>query len=379
MATAARRTPPWRAFGAELLEIGRDFDMAREAAERLAVERGLEMVPFISSRSGQGVATYALEFFRGRRTSIPFMFHRHGVGHCRADPDARSFGLGDAYRGRGLDSGPAFALSFKSSKVVTTPTADTFADGVACRTPMADAVRIVCAGAERIVSVSEEEIAEAMRAYFVDTHNAAEGAGAAALAALMQEGDRMRGKRVGLILSGGNIDMPMFAASSPAAACVKPVPRRRAEEAAMRIEWIGGNGGARRQPGPSVVRQSHPQRISAGGDPISWAGKRARGSASVAGVHVNEASSLEAAVSLWRALDPANLRGRISIMPGGQYSGACYGHSMNVPVDDKNIHWLYPGNPHGSFTEALADALLFDWSADAAALIDMHGEKCGKI
>jgi threonine dehydratase len=201
-----------RAFGAELLEIGRDFDMAREAAERLAVERGLEMVPSFHPDLVKGVATYALEFFRGA-PDLDTVYVPIGMGSGIAGLIRTRDLLGLATRIVGVVStqAPAFALSFKSSKVVTTPTADTFADGVACRTPMADAVRIVCAGAERIVSVSEEEIAEAMRAYFVDTHNAAEGAGAAALAALMQEGDRMRGKRVGLILSGGNIDMPMFA------------------------------------------------------------------------------------------------------------------------------------------------------------------------
>ena len=139
----------------------------------------------------------------------------------------------------------------------------------------------------------------------------------------------------------------------------------------MRIEWIGGNGG------PGVNRGhlsfDNPILKDFRWPVIDIVGREAGPRLCVmAGVHVNEASSLEAAVSLWRALDPANLRGRISIMPVVNIPG-CYGHSMNVPVDDKNIHWLYPGNPHGSFTEALADALLFDWSADAAALIDMHG------
>jgi len=106
---------------------------------------------------------------------------------------------------------PAFGLSFDAGKIITTPTADTFADGMACRIPPQDALDIVRAGADRVVIVGEEEIAEAMRAYFADTHNMAEGAGAAGLAALMQERQRMRGKRVGLILSGGNIDRPIYA------------------------------------------------------------------------------------------------------------------------------------------------------------------------
>jgi uncharacterized protein len=139
----------------------------------------------------------------------------------------------------------------------------------------------------------------------------------------------------------------------------------------MRIEWSSGSGG----PGINRGHLSF-DNPSLGGfrwPVVDIVGREAGPRLCVmAGVHVNEASSLEAAVSLWRAIDPALLRGTVSIMPVVNIPGI-YGHTMNVPVDDKNIHWLYPGNPHGSFTEALADALLFDWSADAAALIDMHG------
>ena len=201
-----------RAFGAELLEIGRDFDMARDAAERLAVERGLEMVPSFHSDLVKGVATYALELFRAARdldtVYVPIGMGSGIVGLIRTRDLLK---LKTRIVGVVSTQAPAFALSFKAAKVVTTPTADTFADGVACRVPPVDAVRLVCEGADRIVSVSEEEIAEAMRAYFADTHNTAEGAGAAGLAALLQEAAQLRGKRVGVILSGGNIDMPMFA------------------------------------------------------------------------------------------------------------------------------------------------------------------------
>jgi threonine dehydratase len=201
-----------RAFGAELLEVGRDFDMAREAAERMAVERGLEMVPSFCADLVKGVATYALEFFRGApdldTVYVPIGMGSGIVGVIRTRD---LLGLKTKIVGVVSTQAPGFALSFKAGKPVTTPTADTFADGVACRVPPADAVDIVCAGADRVVAVSEEEAAAAMRAYFADTHNAAEGAGAVGLAALMQESARMRGKRVGVILSGGNIDMPMFA------------------------------------------------------------------------------------------------------------------------------------------------------------------------
>jgi threonine dehydratase len=105
---------------------------------------------------------------------------------------------------------PAFALSFEAGRPVSTNAARTFADGLACRDPQAEAFEIIAAGAARVVRVSEEEIAEAIRIYYTATHNLAEGAGAAPLAALLQEKDRYAGRRVGLILTGGNIDMAVF-------------------------------------------------------------------------------------------------------------------------------------------------------------------------
>jgi threonine dehydratase len=105
---------------------------------------------------------------------------------------------------------PAFALSFTAGHPVRTNSAATFADGMACRDPPAEALAIVVQGAARVVTVSEDEIADAIRIYYTCTHNLAEGAGAAPLAALMQERGRYAGKRVGVILSGGNIDMPVL-------------------------------------------------------------------------------------------------------------------------------------------------------------------------
>jgi len=105
---------------------------------------------------------------------------------------------------------PSYALSFAAGAVVTTETSNTLADGMATRIPDQDALSIIRKGASRIVQVTDEEVASAMRAYWTDTHNLAEGAGAAALAAALQERSRLRGKRVGLILSGGNIDFDLF-------------------------------------------------------------------------------------------------------------------------------------------------------------------------
>jgi threonine dehydratase len=105
---------------------------------------------------------------------------------------------------------PSYALSFAAGTVVTTETSNTRADGVATRSPDSDALEIIRKGASRIIQVTDDEIAAAVRAYWTDTHNLAEGAGAAALAAALQEKPKLQGKRVGLILSGGNIDFELF-------------------------------------------------------------------------------------------------------------------------------------------------------------------------
>lgn len=201
-----------RALGAELVEAGRDFDAAREAAGKMAGERGLEFALSFHPLLVKGVATYALELFRAvadlDTVYVPIGMGSGIVGLIKARD---LLGLKTKIVGVISAEAPAFALSFEAGKVITTPTADTFADGMACRVPPPDALDIVRAGADRIVVVGEEEIAEAMRAYFTDTHNMAEGAGAAGLAALMQERQRMKGKRVGVILSGGNMDRPIYA------------------------------------------------------------------------------------------------------------------------------------------------------------------------
>ena len=106
---------------------------------------------------------------------------------------------------------PAFALSFEAGKVITTPTADTFADGMACRTPNPSALAIARRGIERVAQVSDDEVKSAMRALFADTHNVAEGAGAAALAALMQDKQSMRGRTAAIVLTGGNVDSGVYA------------------------------------------------------------------------------------------------------------------------------------------------------------------------
>ncbi len=200
-----------RAFGAELVEAGHDFDAARETAMQLAGERGLSMVPSFHRDLVCGVATYAHELFRAAplldTVYVPIGL---GSGICGTIAMRDALGLSTKVVGVVSTEAPAYALSFAAGKVVPTNSADTMADGMAVRGPDAAALDIILKGADRIVEVSDAEIATAMRAYYEDTHQLTEGAGAAALAALLQERERMAGKRVGLILSGGNIDRPLY-------------------------------------------------------------------------------------------------------------------------------------------------------------------------
>jgi threonine dehydratase len=153
------------------------------------------------------VATYALELFRALASlDVVYVGVGMGSGICGLITARDLLGLKTEIVGVSAANAPATARSFAARHPVTTPTALTFADGIATREPNAQAVDIICRGAARIVEVSEDAIAAAMRIYFDDTHQIAEGAGAAPLAALLQERERMANAQVGLILSGGNIE-----------------------------------------------------------------------------------------------------------------------------------------------------------------------------
>ena len=201
-----------QAFGAELIVAGADFDESREHAAKFSAERRYHFVPSFHADLVKGVATYALEMFTAR-PDLDAVYAPIGMGSgiCGLISVRDLLGLDTEIIGVVAENAPAVALSFEQGHPVATNSANTFADGLACRDPHAEALAIIRRGAARIVRVSEAEIAEAMRACFEDTHNVAEGAGAAALAALLQERDRMAGKRVGLVLSGGNIDREMLA------------------------------------------------------------------------------------------------------------------------------------------------------------------------
>lgn len=210
---SAEKNAAMRAFGAELVEHGSDFDEARGEALRLADARDLHMVPSFHRDLVRGVATYGLELFASR-DDIDTLYVPIGLGSgicgCIAARDA--LGRKTSIVGVQSTEAPSYALSFEAGQVVATNSSNTFADGLATRVPEAEALAIIRAGVERIVLVDEEEVAAAIRHYWTDTHNLAEGAGAAALAAALKERDRNRGKRVGLVLSGGNIDLEVFRA-----------------------------------------------------------------------------------------------------------------------------------------------------------------------
>jgi len=200
-----------RALGAELIEHGHDFQAAYEFAQGLAKERGLHPFPSFHPVLARGVGTYALEFLQAQpdldTVYVPIGL---GSGICGVIAARDALGLKTRIVGVVAENAPSYALSFAQGKPVSTNSADTMADGLACRVPVADAVAAINKGAERVVTVSEEAIKAAMRAYFADTHNVAEGAGAAPLAALLQESQAMAGKKAGVVLSGGNVDTAVY-------------------------------------------------------------------------------------------------------------------------------------------------------------------------
>ena len=201
-----------RALGAELIEHGADFDAAYAHARTLAEQRGLHMVRAFHPWLVLGVASYALEFLRAvADMDTVYAPVGQGSGICGILAARDALGLGTRVVGVVAANAPAYARSLERGQPVATDSADTIADGVAVRHPDPDALAIIRRGAERVVTVSEAAIRAAMRHYFSDTHNVAEGAGALALAALLQERDRMHGRKVGLILSGGNVDRNLYA------------------------------------------------------------------------------------------------------------------------------------------------------------------------
>ncbi len=200
-----------RAFGAELVVHGHDYQDAREHASRLGEDHDLEIVPSFHPDLVLGVATYARELF-GAAGELDAVYVPVGMGSgiCAVMGVRDLLGLRTEVVGVVAAEAPATARSFAAGRVVTTETAATFADGVACRVPEPTAIEAICAGAARIVEVSEDDIAEAMRVLYATTHNLPEPAGAVGMAGLLSERDQVGSKRVAVIQTGGNADAELL-------------------------------------------------------------------------------------------------------------------------------------------------------------------------
>ena len=199
-----------RALGATLIEHGDDFQQSREYAAGLAAERGLHMVPSYHRDLVRGVASYWMEFFEAVAGDPPaVVFVPIGMGSgVIACACARAASGASQTRIVGVVSAHATAYldSVRAGRVVEAPVTTKLADGMACRVPDADALSLIRREVDDVIAVTDDEVAQAMRALFADTHNVAEGAGAAALAAALQQRERWAGRSVGLALSGGNVD-----------------------------------------------------------------------------------------------------------------------------------------------------------------------------
>ncbi len=200
-----------RALGVNLVEHGEDFQEAAEHAQTLAASEGFHMICPFHPWLVQGVASYGLELFRAvAGLDAVFVAVGMGSGICSLITARNALGMKTRIYGVVSENAPAYALSFRAGKVVNTDTADTLADGVACRSPDAAALEIMLDGAADILTVTEQDILAAMGHYLTDTHNLSEGAAAVPLAALLRRRDQFKGQRVGLIMSGGNADRALI-------------------------------------------------------------------------------------------------------------------------------------------------------------------------
>ena len=201
-----------RAQGAELIEFGNDFQEAKEHAQALAAQHGWHFVPSYHRNIVKGVATYWLELFESvPDLDVVYVPIGQGSGICSCAAVRNGLNRKTKIVGVVAAGAPAYALSFAARRPVPAPVTTLLADGMACRVPDANSLAVVLENVDHIVTVDEEEIRGAMKIYFTATHNVAEGAGAAGLAAAMKEKASLKGKRVGLVLTGGNVDHDVFA------------------------------------------------------------------------------------------------------------------------------------------------------------------------
>jgi len=200
-----------RALGVELIEHGADFQAAREHAIALAQAHGLHMVPSFHNDLVRGVATYWIEFFGAVEPDVVFVPIGQGSGICACAAARAHMGVRTRIVGVVSAHATAYQQSYREGRVIEAPVTTLLADGMACRVPDAQALEIIRAEVDEVIAVSDDAVADAMRALFADTHNVAEGAGAASLAGALQQRERWVGRRVGVTVSGGNVDSAVFA------------------------------------------------------------------------------------------------------------------------------------------------------------------------
>lgn len=201
-----------RAQGANLIEFGKDFQESKEHAQVLARERDWHFVPSYHRNIVKGVATYWLEFFSAvSDIDVVYVPVGQGSGICSCAAVRNGLNLKTKIVGVVADGAPAYALSFESGRKVAAEVTTLLGDGMACRVPDDASLEVVLENVDHMVRVSEDEMRQAMKIYFTDTHNVVEGAGAAGLAAAFKERAMLGRKRVGLVISGGNVDHDVFA------------------------------------------------------------------------------------------------------------------------------------------------------------------------
>jgi threonine dehydratase len=209
---SSEKNAAMRAQGAHLIEFGDDYQASKEHAHALAAEHGWHFVPSYHRDIVKGVATYWLEFFsKVPDLDVVYVPIGQGSGICACTAVRNGLNLKAKIIGVVAEGAPSYALSFEAGRKIAAPVTTLLADGMACRIPDEDSLAVVLENVDRVVRVSEEEIAQAMKIYFTDIHNVAEGAGAAGLAAALKEKQSLNGKRVGLVITGGNVDHDVFA------------------------------------------------------------------------------------------------------------------------------------------------------------------------
>ena len=209
---SAEKNAAMRAQGANLIEFGCDYQEAKEHSKNLAAARGWHFVPSYHRDIVKGVATYWLEFFSAvPNVDVVYVPIGQGSGICSCSAVRNGLHLKTRIVGVVAEGAPAYALSFEAGRKIAAPVTTLLGDGMACRVPDDESLEVIMQNVDHIVQVTEEEIRQAMKVYFTDTHNVVEGAGAAGLAAALKEKQELKSSRVGLVISGGNVDHDVFA------------------------------------------------------------------------------------------------------------------------------------------------------------------------